>query len=104
MPASTESALSNLYAFEMERATTNESDLRKVKVSTVADIMGNDREIGRSEATLVITVWHEVEHHKPFRGRLVSTSGNAREAEITYAANREAVLSSVDEWLRKVTD
>lgn len=70
----------------------------------MASIVGNEGEVGRSEATLVINVWHEVEHREPFRARIVSTSGNAREAEISYAADREAVLSSVDEWLRKVVD
>lgn len=66
--------------------------------------MGNEGEAGRSEASLVINVWHELEHPKPFRARIVSTSGNAREPEISYAASREAVLVSVEEWLRRVAD
>jgi hypothetical protein len=82
----------------------NGERLMKGRVPTVASMVANDGGVGRSEATLVINVWHETEHHEPFRARLVFTSGDAPGAEISYAASREAVLASVDEWLRKVAD
>lgn len=104
LSASTESALSDLYAFEMAGAGRMKAIRGRGRVLTVASTMGKDGEAGHDEATLVINVWHEVEHYEPFRARIVSTSGDKREAEISYAASREAVLSSVDEWLRKVTN
>ncbi|MDP9696652.1 UNVERIFIED_ORG: hypothetical protein J2X79_004235 [Arthrobacter globiformis] len=68
----------------------------------VASIMAKDREFGRNEATLVISVWYEAEHAEPFRARLTSTSGEASEVVIIFASNRESVLSRVSEWLSKL--
>lgn len=65
----------------------------------MASMMANEGEVGRHEATFVISVWYEAEHAEPFRARLTSTSGEASETVITYAASREAVISRVSEWL-----
>lgn len=67
----------------------------------VASLMANGG-VGHGEATLVISVWYEAEHHEPFRARLTSMLGDPPEAVTIYAASREAVLSSVDEWLGRL--
>ena len=68
---------------------------------SVASIVANE-ELGGGEATLVISVWYEAGHNQPFRARLTSSSGGASQVATSYAASREAVLSSVDEWLGKL--
>jgi hypothetical protein len=98
--AFTESVLSYFYAFRMECATTNVSDLEKGEVRAVASMTAKDGGIECDEATLVINVWYEAEHQQPFRARLTSTSNGMSEVVTRYASNQDAVLSAVREWLR----
>lgn len=66
----------------------------------VASMTANDGGSECNEATLVINVWFEAEHQQPFRARLTSTSNGTSEVVTRYAANKDAVLSSVRDWLR----
>lgn len=88
-----------LFAWRARLPTERSSG--KGKVRAVASLMANGG-VGHGEATFVISVWYEAEHHQPFRARLTSILGNAPEAVTIYAASREAVLSSVDQWLGKL--
>lgn len=88
--------------FRTECATTNVSDLEKGEVRAVASMTANDGGSECNEATLVINIWSETEHQQPFRARLTSTSNGTSEVMTRYAANEDAVLSSVRDWLRGV--
>jgi hypothetical protein len=96
---STESDLSDMYAVGGVRYEEEMTDLEKGEVPTVVSMMADGGEAGGNEATLVISVWYEVEHDAPFRARITSTSGDKHGAVIRYAQDRDAVLSSVSEWL-----
>jgi hypothetical protein len=68
----------------------------------VASMTSNEGKFQSSEETLVISVWREEEHSQSFRARLTWTSADAPEDVIKYAANPEAVLSDVSEWLSRL--
>ena len=68
----------------------------------MASMTSNEGKFKGSEETLVISVWREEEHTQSFRARLTWTSGEAAEAVVKYAANPEAVLSGVREWLSRL--
>ncbi|MFC9335261.1 hypothetical protein [Arthrobacter sp. NPDC057009] len=78
------------------------TDLEKGEVRTVVSTMADGGEAQRNEATLVISVWYEPEHDQPFRARISSISGDTRGTVIGYARDRDAVLSSVSEWLHNL--
>ena len=68
----------------------------------MASMTSNEGKFKGSEETLVISVWREEEHTQSFRARLTWTFADAPEAVIKYAANPEAVLSDVSEWLSRL--
>lgn len=68
----------------------------------VASMTAKDGGSECDEATLVINVWYEAEHQEPFRARLTATSNGTSEVVTRYAANQDAVLSTVKEWLRRL--
>ncbi|MFJ5696033.1 hypothetical protein ACIP9X_19590 [Arthrobacter sp. NPDC093125] len=76
------------------------SDLEKGEGRAVASMTANHEGSEWNEAALVINVWFEAEHQQPFRARLTSTSNGTSEVVTRYAANKDAVLSSVEDWLR----
>ncbi|UKA56289.1 hypothetical protein LFT45_10525 [Arthrobacter sp. FW305-BF8] len=85
----------------MEGQNEGERSQGKGKVRAVA-LVTDDGVVGGGEATMVINVWFEAGHALPFRARLTSTTGGAPETVTSYAATREAVLSSVEKWLRNL--
>ena len=78
------------------------NDVEKGEVPAVVSSMADGGESRRTEAILVISVWYELEHDEPFRARITSTSGDMHGAVIRYGRDRDAVLSSVSEWLRNL--
>jgi len=53
----------------------------------------------RLPATLVISVWRELESPHSFRARIFSDHGVSAEPSIQYAIDAEGVVAAVREWL-----
>lgn len=55
------------------------------------------------ESSIVIRMWRELDHHSPFRGRLIHT-GAGGETDVVLTADPAEVRKQVEDWIADFTE